>query len=41
MRQLIRSLIWIETQRVGGIRFLRIGRLQFIFCVTRANPWLA
>lgn len=25
----------ISTRRVGGIRFLKVGRLCFSFCVTR------
>jgi hypothetical protein len=25
----------ISTRRVGGLRFLKIGRLTFMFCVSR------
>lgn len=28
--------IWnISTRRVGGLRFLKIGRLTFMFCLSR------
>lgn len=33
------NIFYIRTQRVGGIRFLRIGRFQISFCVCRTNPW--
>ena len=26
----------VSTRKVGGIRFLKIGRLTFAFCVSRA-----
>ena len=29
------NLFNISTRRVGGIRFLKIGRLTFSFCVSR------
>jgi hypothetical protein len=28
----------LSYRKVGGLRFLRIGRLQFSFCVCRAKP---
>ena len=31
--------IHIRAFRVGGLNFLRLGRLQFSFCVCRADPW--
>lgn len=31
-------MLTFSFKRVGGIRFLRIGRLQFTFCVASANP---
>ncbi len=35
------TLIHFRAFRVGGIRFLRIGRIQLTFCITRSSPWLA
>jgi hypothetical protein len=35
------NIIHIRAFRVGGLRFLKIGRLQFSFCICRANPWEA
>lgn len=28
----------MSVKKVGGIRFVRIGRLQLSFCVCRARP---
>ena len=28
----------MSIRKIGGIRFLRIGRYQFSFCVVRAKP---
>lgn len=30
----MRSLFNFDTRRVGGIRFLKLGRLTFSFCVS-------
>jgi len=29
----------IETRKVGGLRFLFIGRLTFMFCVSRRDRY--
>ena len=29
-------IFYISTRRVGGIRFLKIGRFTFSFCVARS-----
>lgn len=29
----------VKARKVGGIRFLKIGRYQFSYCITRANPY--
>lgn len=28
----------MSFRKIGGIRFLRIGRLQFSFCIVRTRP---
>lgn len=28
----------MSLRKIGGIRFLRIGRLQFSFCIVRTKP---
>lgn len=28
----------MSLRKIGGIRFLRIGRYQFSFCVVRTKP---
>lgn len=28
----------MTIRKIGGIRFLRIGRLQFSFCIVRTKP---
>lgn len=31
----MRSIFNFDTRRVGGIRFVKIGRLTFSFCVSQ------
>lgn len=38
---MMKSLFNISTRRVGGLRFVKVGRLCFIFCVTREYRSLA
>ena len=33
----LNALVGARYFRVGGLRFLRIGRIQFSFCVVRAR----
>lgn len=28
----------IQHKKVGGIRFVKIGRMQMSFCITKAQP---
>jgi hypothetical protein len=35
LRSALASALNISTRRVGGLRFLKVGRLCVSFCVTR------
>ncbi|CAA2141620.1 hypothetical protein HYPP_02641 [Hyphomicrobium sp. ghe19] len=36
---MLRNVFYFSYSRVGGLRFVRIGRLQMSFCITRNSPW--
>ena len=32
------DMVPVRNRKVGGIRFIRMGRLQFSYCVCRFDP---